>query len=292
MYAAVEPLERRTLFTTVIFVPPPPPQTYPAPSEVTLSADGTLVIRGNPGEDWLSVGAGVGGPGEAGSEVIHVSYGSLFSLGTAGTFAASAVKRVALEGGGGNDVLEVGILNVPLTIGGGSGNDRLVGSGSGEWLVGGDGNDDVQAGGGNDLVHGGRGDDSVRAADGNDTVLAGAGSDHLFGGVGQDYLNGGDGKDLLFGEDSNDFLEGGPDDDELDGGAGTDTLYGGDGNDHLLGGRGVGDSMRGGTGNDRFRAADAEGNRDSMWGEAGFDVLAVISATDADDFFARGPQTR
>ncbi len=74
------------------------------------------------------------------------------------------------------------------------------------------------------------------------------------------------------------------------GGAGRDSLYGGDGNDYLIGGRGGGDSMRGGMGNDKFRADDVLGNADSMWGDAGFDVL--VSTADTDDLFVRGPQTR
>lgn len=207
--------------------------------------------------------------------------------------------RLILIGGSGNDTLNAGNA-AEATLIGGAGRDQLsVPAGGRSFFEGGRDSDTIYGSVRGDIIYGGDGDDLIYArhgydtaygAEGNDTLLGEADGDVLFGGWGQDYLDGGRGGDHLLGEDSNDFLEGGPDNDILDGGAGTDTLYGGDGNDYLIGGRGIRDSMRGGMGNDKFRADDILGNGDSMWGEAGFDVL--VANADADDVFVRGPQTR
>jgi Ca2+-binding RTX toxin-like protein len=206
---------------------------------------------------------------------------------------------LTLIGGSGNDVLNAS-LSAGATVIGGAGRDHVWASSSGpifveggrdaDTIYGSSRNDTIYAGDGDDVVYGSAGFDTIYGAEGNDTLLGEADGDVLFGGMDQDLLDGGAGGDHLLGEDSNDFLEGGPDNNILDGGARTDTLHGGDGNDYLIGGRGYADSLRGGAGNDKFRVDDAFGNRDSLWGEAGFDVL--VSVADADDLFIRGPQTR
>jgi Ca2+-binding RTX toxin-like protein len=275
--ACLEKLEPRTLFFIVTPLPIPLP-----PEKAWVSETGTLYVLAGAGDHTINVSLRENPNGA----VIVLAYyeGSR-------SFAAAPVQRMYIDGGLGNDRLYMhGSVNVPATIVGGEGNDTLFGSQLDEWLIGEAGNDYIAAGDGDDVVHAGAGDDTVAGNWGNDTILGLRGNDVLSGDMGQDHLDGGPGADNLTGGDSNDFLEGGADNDILDGGAGTDTLYAGDGNDYLIGGRGVGDSMRGGMGNDRFRADDILGNADSMWGEAGFDVL--VSAADADDLFVRGPQTR
>lgn len=280
--ACLDELEPRLLFVTSEFTIPGPP---PPPPSVTLTPDGTLIVLGH----YTTTGLSVRWYEDRanGFQIIDVSD----SWQTLPQFHAASVKRVVIEGGGGADTLRISVdVNLPATLVGGDGNDTMFGGRGDEWLIGEAGNDEIYAGDGNDIVHAGAGNDMVYGGDGNDTILGLNGNDVLGGGWGQDSLDGGRGGDHLLGENSNDFLEGGPDNDILDGGAGTDTLYGGDGNDYLIGGRGIRDSMRGGMGNDKFRADDILGNGDSMWGEAGFDVL--VSAADADDLFVRGPQTR
>jgi Ca2+-binding RTX toxin-like protein len=275
--ARLEELEPRKLFLIdTTYLPVPPDQVWITPT-------GTLNVIGGEGDNELLITRNEWAPDRV-EFIVHYRGGNL-------GFPAATVHRIYIDGGLGNDSLHIDeSVNVPATLVGGDGDDTLIGAQHDEWLIGEAGNDVIRAGGGNDVVHAGAGDDTVYGDDGNDTILGLAGNDVLFGGWGQDNLDGGRGGDHLLGEDSNDFLEGGPDNDILDGGAGTDTLYGGDGNDYLIGGRGVGDSMRGGMGNDKFRADDFLGNGDSMWGEAGFDVL--VSDADADDLFVRGPQTR
>ena len=79
---------------------------------------------------------------------------------------------------------------------------------------------------------------TVIAADGNDTVATGAQGDTLSGFGGDDELRGGKGGDRLVGGDGGDHLIGGNDNDTLNGGDGDDTVIGGNGNDRTTGGAG------------------------------------------------------
>jgi len=276
----LETLEPRTLFIVTYFPEIPDPLDR---VDAGISSR-QLIVLGGIGDHYISIKR-VQSSSEPAGFLVHSNTG--FHV----EFPAAMMDRIYVEAGAGDDhVLIDQSVDVPVFVNGGDGDDTLVGAQGGDWLIGEAGNDDIDGGGGNDVVHAGADDDVVHGGDGNDTILGLKGEDVLFGGWGQDQLDGGLGNDNLRGEDSNDFLEGGADNDILDGGAGTDTLYAGDGNDYLIGGRGVGDSMRGGLGNDKFRADDIFGNADSMWGETGFDVL--VSASDADDLFVRGPQTR
>ena len=134
-------------------------------------------------------------------------------------FERGAVDSISADLKGGNDA--IGMLhsfsrirggNLPMTVNGGAGNDRLRG---------GSGNDNLDGGDGNDLLYGGAG---------NDTLLGGAGTDRLGGDAGDDTLEGGDGRDHLHGGRGTDILRGGGGNDvlvSLDR-AGTDTVDGGD----------------------------------------------------------------
>jgi Ca2+-binding RTX toxin-like protein len=111
---------------------------------------------------------------------------------------------------------------------------------------------------GNDRIHGKAeadqisaltGDDVVHARRGSDTVDLGPGNDRGFGGRGDDKVYGGDGRDTIFAN------------------KGRDTIDGGDGNDRLfaLSRKDVnrpddteGDTVRGGTGDDRIAVRDGE----------------------------------
>jgi Ca2+-binding RTX toxin-like protein len=65
-------------------------------------------------------------------------------------------------------------------VGGGSGNDRITGSGAPETLLGNDGHDVLDGRGGSDRLFGGPG---------NDSLTGGAGIDEVFGGPGFDFLS-------------------------------------------------------------------------------------------------------
>jgi Ca2+-binding RTX toxin-like protein len=92
---------------------------------------------------------------------------------------------------------------------------------------------------------GGAGDDSYNGT---------AASDSAYGGNGNDVLSGGDGADRIYGDAGNDTLKGDAGNDMLQGGSGADVLDGGEGNDQLYGVDPdmAGDTMRGGTGDDRY----------------------------------------
>lgn len=172
-------------------------------------------------------------------------------------FPAERVRRVAVAGGPGNDVIDIGIqsfpavaiyapVNAPSVISGGSGDDRIYG---------GSGRDTINGDWGNDRLFGGRGRDTLIGGWGNDTLDGGSDDDRLSGGFGNDTLVGGFGNDVLSGDAGNDRLGsigGGPVGPE----PGNDTLLGGSGNDTLLGGEGA-DRIFGGAGRDSFYDIDA-----------------------------------
>jgi Ca2+-binding RTX toxin-like protein len=152
------------------------------------------------------------------------------SIGRTTAADADVIKRIQFIGGGGDDFLGVNeFVEIPVTIDGGSGNDRIEGGALADVLIGGDGNDRI---------------------DGND------GNDSLFGAGGNDSLNGD------FGDD---YFEGGAGDDILVGGPGADRLFGLGGNDTLISDDGVRDTVRGGTG---FDTADADDLDDVLAVEA------------------------
>lgn len=143
-----------------------------------------------------------------------------------------------------NDVV-VNNTDVPSSIDGGTGNDRLYGGSRADRLTGGSGADRLFGRNGNDYLDGGSGSDLLNGGNGNDT---------LHGWTGNDVLYGEAGNDDLFGEAGNDRLHGGAGDDTLFGYAGKDKLYGDAGSDRLWGDQDdsnvSADVIMGGTGDD------------------------------------------
>jgi len=136
-------------------------------------------------------------------------------------------------------------------------------------LDGGDGNDVVNLGGGDDSADGGTGADLLSGGDGDDTLLGFSGDDILNGGDGNDLLDGQGNDDLLFGGAGNDTLFAGPSGrDTLSGGADDDLLVldaqlgglfmGDGGNDRFqVNSLGLADTIDGGAGDDVFDAQGA-----------------------------------
>lgn len=91
--------------------------------------------------------------------------------------------KVIAFGQGGSDLLLADVLNVPVELYGGEGDDVLVGGRADDLLVG---------GGGNDILFGG-----TQGTDGNDTIFGGDGDDLIIGNYGADLLYGGNGQDLI-----------------------------------------------------------------------------------------------
>ena len=194
---------------------------------------------------------------------------------TSHTTPLSGVQKIVINGQGGNDDLSLALgpdhgVNLPSTLNGGDGDDRLGG---------GDGKDVLNGGAGKDQLNGARGDDVLNGGDGDDRMTGGPGADVFNGGGGIDAADyheahsnlvitldntnndgsvgdsthpaehdnvhsdvenviGGGGNDKITGSSANNRLVGGPGNDSLSGLAGNDTLDGGPGNDSLSGGDG------------------------------------------------------
>jgi hypothetical protein len=228
--ASVEALEARRLF------------------DVTLGGNGALLVTGTSRDDVITLSLNAPALNRLSVDV----------NGSARSFALSGVRSIRVEGGSGDDDIELdqgnGQIRVPATLIGGSGDDTLFG------------------GAGNDNLQGQAGDDRVRGQAGNDSLSGGTGDDDLGGGNGNDRLEGHDGHDELEGDAGNDTLSGSAGVDDLDGGDGTDTLNGGSGSDELEGGDGF-DAITGGDGGDSFLFEEDREIRDK--GAGGTDAQEV-----------------
>ena len=142
---------------------------------------------------------------------------------------APRVRRVVVDAGAGDDVVEMKV-GLPATIIGGKGDDTITGGGRA---------DHVSGGAGADLIDGGSGDDTIEGL---------AAHDHLTGGPGADLLLGGEDGDELYGGSGDDTIRGGPGDDYFVGHDGDDLIYGDAGRDNMFGG----------PGHDRFKCLDGE----------------------------------
>lgn len=173
----------------------------------------------------------------------------------------TAITSNYLNGGNGDD-----------WIGGGEGNDNILGEIGADWLIGGNGSDLIQGGVGADYLFGegyflytdSNGSttpfiqyitDSEISSDinYNDVLDGGAGNDRIYGDVGNDVITGGTGDDRLFGDrqsNENEINQGNAPFVALDGSFdGNDTIFGGSGSDTIFGGGGN-DTINGGTEDD------------------------------------------
>ena len=169
--------------------------------------------------------------------------------GTTVTCTRGAVTAVEANGGAGADTLtydDTGIfrLSLPADFDGGSGNDRLNGSATGDLeLRGGSDTDIIDGEGGNDVIDG---DDGLASTpDSRDILDGGTGEDNIEGEGGNDNLEGGDGSDIrLNGDAGSDTIQGNDGEDTIDGGADEDTVIAGPENDVVNGGAGAADRIR------------------------------------------------
>jgi hypothetical protein len=114
------------------------------------------------------------------------------------TFDASTFGAIDVEARGGADTIRIDEVNGSFTtaestrIGGGNGNDTLLGGSAAEVFAGGHGNDLVDGNGGADTAFVGRGDDVFvwDPGDGSDVVEGGKGSDTM-------VFNGSDGNEIM-----------------------------------------------------------------------------------------------
>ena len=138
------------------------------------------------------------------------------------SYDASSVTSIEIWLCDGDDDAKVyDKIDLPATIHGGDGDDKLYGGAGPDTILGDDGDDKVMGGDGGDLIDGGDGDDKLWGESGDDTMFGGDGDDDMKGGKGDDFLDGGLGDDKIHGDDGDDTLIGGGGDDDLKGGKGT-----------------------------------------------------------------------
>jgi len=135
---------------------------------------------------------------------LTTSYITGFILGSGDDQILNSQYGVYLDGGDGNDRLEVRDVDTYAkhadTIYGGNGNDTIL-----SWY-------------GDDYIEGGDGNDSINASSGDDTVYGGNGDDNIQGGTGEQYIDGGAGNDTIK------TFETGLIGDTVDGGTGDDVM--------------------------------------------------------------------
>lgn len=207
--------------------------------------------------------------------------------------AADFFVQVTLDGGDGNDELEVGtsVTNTAVTHRGGAGDDTLRG---------GPGSDTLDGGPGADTFFGGAGDDDVSYASRTAPVTAdidgvgddGEANEHDTIMTDVDGIAGGSGDDLLttnpnaqagetfflFGGLGNDTLTGGPGKDTLVAKGGSDLLHGMGGDDLLLVQGITAAQAFGGSGDDRLEVnASFSAPESSLFGGPGNDFLRWIN---------------
>jgi Ca2+-binding RTX toxin-like protein len=102
---------------------------------------------------------------------------------------AATIAGFEVNAGDGNDSAIVSPkIQVPVTLRGGAGNDRLYGAAAADKLVGGSGNDALIGRSGDDALFGGSGDDQLNAGPGDDVLNGGSGENELVGGPGDNTL--------------------------------------------------------------------------------------------------------
>lgn len=100
---------------------------------------------------------------------------------------ATAIGGFEVNAGGGADrVVLSGDVEVPATIRGGAGDDKLVGGAGDDKLLGNAGDDKLVGRGGDDWLYGGPGEDQLYGGPGDDRLAGGPGIDELHGGAGHD----------------------------------------------------------------------------------------------------------
>jgi Ca2+-binding RTX toxin-like protein len=150
-------------------------------------ANGSLILTGTRRSDNVVVTA-------PDSSTIQVQIN-----GRTRSFDASAIARIRVDGGTGDDWIQLGsnpfestiaafqAVSVPVTVAGGDGADTIFG---------GSGNDSLSGGAGGDLIGGNAGNDTVDGDNGFDTLRGDDGTD-LAGDPDQDLLRGGRQDDLI-----------------------------------------------------------------------------------------------
>ncbi len=255
------------------------------------SALGNDTLDGNEGND-IEIG-GAGNDlllGTTGADIALIGDNGRVTLDSSGVLLRAETSDASF---GGNDTLlgSTTIINILL---GGTGNDSITGSSTGDIIlgdngvvVGADGSSDANAIFSTDPANGG-----------NDTIVGAAGNDTIIGGTGDDNIQGNDGNDLIIGDSGrinrnaagimqsmltlfptqggNDTITGDGDADTILGGSGDDSISGGSDNaaDVLLGDNGIVYGADGSAfANDILSTDPANGGKDTITGGGGDDII-------------------
>ena len=192
----------------------------PVTGDFVTTANGVMTVTGTDAADVISISNR------------NSSY-TVTLNGVGVLIAQSAVSRIVVQAGAGNDTVDLATVGVPAYVNagagfdnvtGGLGNDTLSGGAQSDTLTGNAGDDVLNGNGGNNLLVGNGGYDRLYSADGSqDTMIGGSNADRFFGGSGNDSMIGGTGNDKMYANAGNDTLIGGEGTDIINGGPGTDT---------------------------------------------------------------------
>ena len=127
----------------------------------TVNSSDTLQVRGSPGADKFTLGAGTGT-----TRALNVNAGSGAGLDAFADVTFKSIETVLVSAGAGNDVIDAA---------GGAGTGTAFPTAV--QLLGGDDNDTLSGGAGNDILTSGDGNDTMDGNAGNDTFRMGAISD-------------------------------------------------------------------------------------------------------------------
>ncbi len=202
----------------------------------------TLVVTGTSSADTITLNQSA-----STGKVSVTGVSTTFTPGT----GTNQFNKISVDAGGGNDTIQINgnVAYTAATLGGGGGNDTMIGGSKADQLAGGSGfdtanyslrttgitvtinnvADDGQSGEGDNVtsdteeVLGGSGNDKFTGSGNDDFFAGGAGNDTAFGGNGNDDLVGSTGQDSLEGQNGDDFLQAKNSDvDTVKGGTNTD----------------------------------------------------------------------
>lgn len=234
----------------------------PTPVLADVSGSGDLTLHMGPragdrlegniedGDESFVVRHIAGSGTNADPETVEVSFDGIKQV-------YKGVKQIFVDGGEGNDLIDLRGVRSPATVNGGNGNDVLwagragrlpgVDQVAGSVYRGDAGNDRITAALRKDV--GVDVDDEFYGDGGNDVLLGYEGDDRLFGGTGNDVISGHGGDDQIDGSDGADTITGDAGNDQIDAGSGNDRITSGAGNDVVFAGDGA-DTVDTGDGND------------------------------------------
>jgi len=233
-----------------------------AASTAGVSADGELSVVGSPGEANRLTVTFIGSS-PAGDAVFITDNGPGIQAGancfvSGSEVVCKGIENVSVSLGDRADGYADSGLDLPVTISGGDGDDRITTRASARRAV--------QAGDGADVVRalgmsrrpaklvGEDGNDHLEVIQGKGNLTGGSGNDELLGGKLKDNLTGGNGRDAIRGRGGADRLVGEGGIDLLVGGGGTDFFKSGAGSDQIRSRDGRAETVDCTAGNDQVRA--------------------------------------